>query len=127
MQLYRLRKADRLADYPCETHPQRQRLALHVLRVSLPHRVLLGLHMPCVGPPAVGARACDAKRLQQHLALPKDRIFPTAKDRRQDDSCMMIDGMPPPALVAFRTNTAPHLVHLSCPSLLHVHEALVCV
>src|SRR5262245_28506998 len=31
----------------------------------------------------------------------------------------------PLALVAFRTTNAPHLVHLSCPSVLPVHEDLV--
>ncbi len=127
MHLYRFREADRLADSPFDTRPQRQMLALNFLRVPFAGAVNFGCQMPCVRPPVIRREACEAKGLQQRLELQKDLIFPTAKDIRQDGSCMMIDRMPQPALVAFLPNKAPHLVNLSFPSLLNVHEDLVWV
>jgi len=56
-----LRKADRPAYQPLDPGPHIDVLALDLLGVCLPHRVLLGLYMPLVGPPAVGKIARDAK------------------------------------------------------------------
>src|SRR5713101_1513411 len=81
--------------------------------------------MSCVRPPMVRREACEAEGLQQRLELQKDLILPTAKDIRQDGSCMMIDRMPQPALVPFLPNKAPHLVSLCLASALDVHRNLV--
>ena len=56
-----LGKADRPAYQPLDPRAQVNVLALDLLRVFLPHRVLPCLHMPFVGPPAVGEIARDAK------------------------------------------------------------------
>ena len=61
MHAFRLRKADRPAYQPLDPRAQVNMLTLDLLRVCLPHRVLLGLYMPLVGPPAVGKIARDAK------------------------------------------------------------------
>jgi len=53
--------------------------ALDLLRVCLPHRVLLGLHMPLVGPPAICEIARNAKRLQQCLKFQKDRVLSSSQ------------------------------------------------
>ena len=58
-----LRKTDRPADQPLDPRAQVDMLALDLLCVFLTYRVLLGLHMPLVGPPAVGEIARDAKGL----------------------------------------------------------------
>src|SRR5712691_1306089 len=58
-----LGKADRTAYQPLDPGAQVDVLALDLLRVFLPHRVLLCLHMPLVGTPAVGEIARDAKGL----------------------------------------------------------------
>ena len=42
-------------------------LALDLLRVLLPHVVLLGIDMPLVGAPSVCVKRRDAKRLQEFL------------------------------------------------------------
>src|SRR6266508_4969214 len=60
----RLGKADRPAHQPLDPRAQVDVLVLDLLRVCLPYRVLLGLHMPLVGRPAVGEIARDAKRRQ---------------------------------------------------------------
>jgi hypothetical protein len=52
-------------------------LALDLLGVCLPHRVLLGLHMPLVGPPAVGERARDTKGGLQALLKANIRLATT--------------------------------------------------
>jgi len=59
-----LRKTDRPADQPLDPCAQVDVLALDLLRVGLAHRVLLGLHMSLIGPPAVGKIARDAEGLQ---------------------------------------------------------------
>jgi hypothetical protein len=74
---FRLGKADRPAYQPLDPRAQVDVLALDLLGVCLPNRVLLGLHMPLVGTPAIGEIARDAKRLQQRFAFQKQR-FPLA-------------------------------------------------
>ena len=61
---FRLRKADRPAYQPLDPCAQVNMLALNLLGVRLPDRVLLCCHMPFVGSPAVGEIARDAKGLQ---------------------------------------------------------------
>ena len=67
MHMFRLRKADRPAYQPLDPRAHVDVLALDLLRMCLPHRVLLSLHMPFVGSPAVRALARDAKGLQQRF------------------------------------------------------------
>ena len=59
----RLGKADRPAHQPLDPRAQINVLPLNLLCVFLPHRVLLCLHMPFVGTPAVREIARDAKGL----------------------------------------------------------------
>src|SRR5262249_42761145 len=76
---FRLGKTDRPTYQPLDPRPQIDVLALDLLRIFLPHCVLLCLHMPLVGPPAVGEIPRDAKRLQQRLALQKDGVLASSK------------------------------------------------
>ena len=62
--MFCLRKADRPAYQPLDPCAQVNMLALNLLGVRLPDRVLLCCHMPFVGSPAVGEIARDAKGLQ---------------------------------------------------------------
>ena len=59
-----LGKADGPAYQPLDPCAQVDMLALDFLRVCFPHRVLLGLYMPLIGPPTVGKIARDTKRFQ---------------------------------------------------------------
>src|SRR5207249_6058353 len=58
-----LGKADGPAYQPLDPCAQVDMLALDLLRVCLPHRMRLCLHMPLIGSPAVGEIARDTKRL----------------------------------------------------------------
>ena len=77
--VFGLGKTDRPADQPLDPRAQVNVLALDLLRMCLPHRVLLRLHMPFVGSPAVRALARDAKGLQQGLKLQKNRVLSSSK------------------------------------------------
>ena len=69
MHVFGLGKTDRPADQPLDPRAQVNVLALDLLRVCLPNRVLLCLQMSLVSTPAVRARARDTKRVQQLLEL----------------------------------------------------------
>src|SRR5215510_15041106 len=56
-----LGKTDRPADQPLDARAQVDMLALNFLRVCFPHRVLLGLYMPLIGPPTGGTIARDTQ------------------------------------------------------------------
>ena len=73
----------------------------------------------------IGIKASETEGLQERFAFEKNVIFSAAKDRGQNGSCVMIDRMPQPALVALLADKAPHLVDLSFPSLLNVHDDLI--
>ena len=90
----RLGKADRATYEPFNPRAQIDVFALDFLRVCLPHRVLLCLHMPLIGSPAVSEIARDAKRLQQGFELHKDSILPSPKDRGKYYPTVMIDRVP---------------------------------
>ena len=90
----RLGEAQRTTDEPLDPGPQIDGFALDFLRVLLAHLMLLSLQMPLVGPPAVGVKFCDAKRLQQLLELQKDVILPSSEHIRQDLARVTIDRMP---------------------------------
>src|SRR6266705_2511769 len=77
-----LGKTDRPPYQPLDPRAQVDVLALDLLCVCLPHRVLLGLHMSLVGTPAVGKIARDAKGLQQRFEFQKDCVLPSSKHIR---------------------------------------------
>src|SRR5262245_11492760 len=82
------------------------------------------IQMPGIGAPMIRRKASEPQGLEQCFELQKDFICATTKDRGQNLACVVIDGMPQPALVAFLADTTPHLVALSFPSVLHVHDDL---
>jgi len=89
-----LGKADRPADQPLDPRAQGDVLALDLLRVCLPHRVLLYLHMPLVGPPAIGEIARDAKGLSQRFECQKDGVLPSSEHRGSHLARVVINGVP---------------------------------
>jgi hypothetical protein len=73
MRAFRLRKADRPAYQPLDPRPQIDVLAFDLLGVCLPHRVLLCLHMPLIGSPAV--KSCTTRRAGSLMKAPRAAIF----------------------------------------------------
>jgi hypothetical protein len=69
--VFGLGKTDRPADQPLDPRTQVNVLALDLLRVCLPDRVLLGLQMPLVGTPGVREIARDTKRCNNCWSLRK--------------------------------------------------------
>src|SRR5258706_10760109 len=102
-------------------------LPLDLLGVPFAWAVHLGVQMPGICAPMVGIKTGEAEGLEQRFQLEKNIIFAAAKDIGQNSSCVMIDRVPQPALVPFLADKAPHLVDLSFPSLLNVHEDLIWV
>src|SRR5215510_12139190 len=72
---FRLGEADRPTYQPLHACTHVDGLALDLLGVCLPDGVLLGLHMPLVGPPTVGKIARDTTRFQEGFALQKGRVL----------------------------------------------------
>ena len=56
--------------------------------------------------------AGQPKGLEQCFELQKDLVFAAPKDVGQDPACVVIDGMPEPAWIAFILDKRPHLIHL---------------
>src|SRR5262252_4500962 len=77
--VFGLGKTDRPAYQPLDPRAQVHVLALDLLRVCLPDRVLLCSQMPPVGTPAVREIARDTKRIQQLLELQEDIILPASE------------------------------------------------
>src|SRR6266446_9724765 len=75
-----------------------------------------GVQMPGVGAPMIRIKAGEPEGLQQRFKSEKDLIFAAPKNIRQDCACMMINGMPQPALGTFFADKTPHLIHLGFPS-----------
>ena len=90
----RLGKADRTAHQPLDPRAQVNVLTLDLLRVCLPNRVLLCLHMPLIGSPAVSEIARDAKGLQERFEFSKDRVLPSPKHIGQYLARVVINGVP---------------------------------
>ena len=107
-----LRKADRPAYQPLDPRAHVDMLALDLLGVGLPHRVLLGCYMPLVGTPAVRKIAHDAKGLQQRFELQKDRGLPSSKHIRSHRARVVLNGGPEPARMGCAPDGAPHFVEL---------------
>ena len=76
-------------------------LPLDLLRISLAWGVLLRIEVTRVGTPIIRIIACDPKGFQQGFEFQKYRILTPPKDIGQDLACVVIDGMPEPAWVAF--------------------------
>src|SRR5262245_28335952 len=108
----RLGEAQRAADQPLDPGPQSDVFALNLLRVLLPHLMLLSIEMPLVGPPAVRVELCDTKGCQQLLELQKDVVLPSSEHVCQDLPCVMINRVPQPAWVRFAAHVTPHFIQL---------------
>ena len=108
----RFGKANRATYEPLDPGPQIDVFALDRLRVLFADDVLLRGDMPLVGPPAIGVKARDPKRLKQVFELQKDRILAPSKDIRQHGPTGVIDGMPQPPRLRFLPDITPHLVEL---------------
>src|SRR5438132_13708207 len=99
-------------------------LALDLLGVPFARTMYFGVEMAFVRPPMICIKTREPEGIQQRFELQKDFVFAATKDIRQDLACVVINGMPQPALVAFLADKAPHFVDLSFPSLLNVHQDL---
>jgi hypothetical protein len=85
-------------------------LALDLLGVPFARTMHVGIQMPGVGPPIIGVVAGQPEGLQQRFKLQKDVVFAATKNVSQDLSCVVIDGMPEPAWVAFVPDKRPDTV-----------------
>src|SRR6266446_4490513 len=94
-------------------------LALDFLGILFAWAMHFGVQMPGVGAPMIRIKAGEPEGLQQRFTSEKDLIFAAPKNIRQDCACMMINGMPQPALVTFFADKTPHLIHLGFPSSLN--------
>src|SRR5712691_1441648 len=91
--------------------------ALDFLGVPFARTMHVGFEMAFVRPPMIRIKTSEPEGLQQRFELQKDLVFAAAKDIGQNLACVVIDGMPQPALVAFLADKAPHLVDLSFPDI----------
>jgi hypothetical protein len=102
-------------------------LALDFLGVPFARTMYFGVEMSFIRTPMIRIKPGEPEGLQQRFELQKDFVFAAAKDIGQNLTCVVIDGMPQPALVPFLADKAPHLVDLSFPCLLNVHDDFVWV
>src|SRR5712691_9058816 len=98
---------------------------LDLLRVLFAWAVDSSVEMTRVGPPIIRIISCDPKGFQQGFEFQKYCILTPPKDIGQDLACMVIDGMPEPAWVAFVPDKRPHLIHLRFARALQVPGYLV--
>src|SRR6266567_7445157 len=87
-------------------------LALNFLRVAFAWAMHVGIQMPGVGAPMISVVAGQPEGLEQCFELQKDLVFAAPKDVGQDLACVVIDGMPEPAWIAFVPDKRPHFIHL---------------
>jgi len=87
---------------------QRQRLAFNLLRIAFSRHMGFRSQMPRLCPPMIGGVAGQSARLEQRFQLEKNVILAAAKDIGQYSSCLMIDRLPQPALIALLADKAPH-------------------
>ncbi len=99
--------------------------ALDLLGIPFPRAVHLRGQMPRVRTPMIGIKAGETKGFQQRFAPQENLVLTTPKHLRQDDTRVVIDGMPEPAWIAFVADKRPHLLHLGCAGLLKVHGNLL--
>ncbi len=76
-------------------------LPLDLLGMPFARAVHVRIQMPGIGAPMIRIKAREPEGLEQCFELQKDLIFATTKDIGQNLACVVIDGMPQPALVAF--------------------------
>lgn len=110
MPLGRWGKADCLAGQTLDPGPQRQMLALDLLRVPLAWMVLVGAEMTGRGPPIIRVIACDPQGLSQGLQLQKRLVLTRTQDVRQDLPRAVINRMPQPSLRFLLPHAGPHLI-----------------
>jgi len=91
---FRLGEADRPPYQPLNSCAHVDVLALDLLGMGLPDRVLLGLQMPLVGPPTVGKRARDTKRCQEGFELQKGRVLASSTPIGSHRTRVVISRMP---------------------------------
>ena len=94
-------------------------LALDFLGMLFAWAMHFGVQMPGVGAPMIRRKAGEPEGLQQRFQSEKDLICAAPKTIRQDGACLMINGMPQPALVTFCADKTPHLIPLGFPSSLN--------
>src|SRR6267143_140855 len=99
--------------------------ALDFLGMLFAWAMHFGVQMPGVGAPMIRRKAGAPEGLQQRFKSEKDLICAAPKNIRQDGACLMINGMPQPALVAFFADKTPHLIHLGFPSALKGYSDLL--
>src|SRR2546425_10506597 len=95
-------------------------LALDFLGVAFAWAMHVRGQMPSVGAPMIRVVAGQPEGLKQCFKLQKDLVFAAPKDVGQDLACVVIDGMPEPAWIAFVPDKRPHLIHLRFTSALQV-------
>ena len=83
-------------------------LTLDFLGVPFARAMYVGSQVPGICPPMIGGVAGQSARLEQRFQLEKNVILAAAKDIGQYSSCLMIDRLPQPALIALLADKAPH-------------------
>ena len=76
-------------------------LTLDLLGIPFARAVNVLIQMPGICAPMVSIKASEPEGREQRFELQKNFIFATTKDIGQNLACVVIDGMPQPALVAF--------------------------
>jgi hypothetical protein len=96
-------------------------VSFDLLGVRFTSFLLLGVEMPLVCSPIIRIKMSNAQWRSKLLQLSENRICLRSSDRREDDTALMIDSMPEPALLLFLLNNAPHFIHCSGVTLLDDH------
>jgi hypothetical protein len=109
---FKFREANGFACEPFNPCSQREVLPLDFLCLRLANDMLVRWQMTRVGTPVVGIKAGDSEWLQECLELQEDDIASIAENIGQDNTGLMIDGMPKPAWVFFALDKTPHFVDL---------------
>gem|GEM_PF-2293942 len=123
--LGRAGKANRLTHEACDPGPQREVLALDLLRVALARLVRIRSEMTRVRAPRVRRILRNAKRFQQAFEFQKHLIFATPKDVGQDLTAAVINRVPEPPRLSFPTYVGPPLIDFRFGSPLDHHVHLV--
>ena len=98
--------------YAFDTCPRCEVFACDLLRMLLSHDMCTWIKMAAIGPPSIRIKVRDTKWCSACFQWEEGLILTGAKDIRSDLSCVMVDGVPQPALLAFASHKAPHLIPL---------------
>lgn len=90
----RVGKAERTTHEPLHPGPDLAVLPCAVLRLRLPHRVLLWSDMARVGAPPRGVKAGDAKRFSPCFQRENHRVFAPSNPLGSHTATVMIHRMP---------------------------------